>query len=81
MGVKLTIGSMKDFGPEAVAEQVPELKKLLELREAIKSLKSPMSNVPPSPAQATTVVSRSPTISSPALTPVAVDAAVSKAQW
>ena len=46
LGVKLTIGSMKDFGPEAVAEQVPELKKLLELREAIKSLKSPMSNVP-----------------------------------
>ena len=40
-----------------------------------------MSNVPPSPAQATTVVSVSPVISSPALTPVAVDAAVSNAQW
>lgn len=46
MGVKLNIGSMKDFGPEAVAAQVPELKKLIELREAIRALKSPMSNVP-----------------------------------
>ena len=46
MNLSLKIESMKDFGPEAIAEQVPELKKLLELREAIKSLKSPMSNVP-----------------------------------
>jgi type VI secretion system protein ImpB len=46
MGVKLNFSSMKDFGPEAVAAQVPELKKLLDLREAIKALKSPMSNVP-----------------------------------
>ncbi len=46
MAVKLNVSSMKDFGPEAVAEQVPELKKLLELREAVKALKSPMSNVP-----------------------------------
>jgi type VI secretion system protein ImpB len=46
MGVKLKFSSMKDFGPEAVAAQVPELKKLLDLREAIKALKSPMSNVP-----------------------------------
>jgi type VI secretion system protein ImpB len=46
MAVKLNIASMKDFGPEAVADQVPELKKLLELREAVKALKSPMSNVP-----------------------------------
>ena len=46
MSVKLNIASMKDFGPEAVAEQVPELKKLLELRDAVKSLKSPLSNVP-----------------------------------
>ena len=46
MSVKLNIASMKDFGPEALAEQVPELKKLLELREAVKSLKSPLLNVP-----------------------------------
>ena len=37
---------MKDFGPEAIVEQVPELKRLLELREALRALKGPLSNVP-----------------------------------
>jgi type VI secretion system protein ImpB len=46
MSVKLKVESMKDFGPEAIVGQVPELKRLLELREALKSLKGPMSNVP-----------------------------------
>ena len=46
MGVNLSFGSLKDFGPEAVAEQTPELKKLLELRKALGSLKGPLSNVP-----------------------------------
>jgi len=46
MGVKLKVESLKDFGPEAIAEQIPELKRLLELRESIRSLKSPLSNVP-----------------------------------
>jgi len=42
----LRFGSLKDFGPESVAEQTPELKKLLELRKALGSLKGPLSNVP-----------------------------------
>jgi len=46
MGVKLKFGSIKDFAPESIAEQVPEMKKLLELREALKSLKGPLSNTP-----------------------------------
>jgi type VI secretion system protein ImpB len=46
MGVNLSFGSLKDFGPESVAEQTPELKKLLELRKALGSLKGPLSNVP-----------------------------------
>jgi len=46
MSVKLNVGSMKDFGPEAIAQQVPELKRLQELREALASLKGPLSNVP-----------------------------------
>lgn len=46
MGVNLSFGSLKDFGPEAVAEQTPELKKLLELRKALGALKGPLSNVP-----------------------------------
>ncbi len=46
MAVSLNFGSLKDFGPEAVAKSVPELNKLLELRQALTSLKSPLSNVP-----------------------------------
>lgn len=44
--VNLHIESMKDLEPEAIVNQVPELKKLLELREALRSLKGPMSNIP-----------------------------------
>ena len=46
MNLSLRIEGMKDFGPEAVVEQVPELKRLLELREALRALKGPLSNVP-----------------------------------
>lgn len=46
MSVNLGFESLKDFGPEALAEKVPELKKLLELRKALTSLKGPLSNVP-----------------------------------
>ena len=44
--VRLRIETIKDFGPEAIVEQVPELKSLLELREALRALKGPLSNVP-----------------------------------
>ncbi len=44
--VQLRVESMKDFGPEAIVEQVPELKQLLELREALRALKGPLANVP-----------------------------------
>lgn len=46
MGVSLAFDSMKDFTPEHVARQVPELKKMLELREALVALKGPLGNVP-----------------------------------
>ena len=46
MSVSLNFSSLKDFGPEAVASSVPELNKLLELRQALTALKSPLSNVP-----------------------------------
>lgn len=46
LNINLRVGKMKDFGPEAIVEQVPELKRLLELREALRALKGPLSNVP-----------------------------------
>lgn len=46
LDVKLNIKSLKDFEPESIASQVPEIKQLLELREALRSLKGPLSNIP-----------------------------------
>jgi type VI secretion system protein ImpB len=46
MNVKLQLGSIKDFGPDSLVNQVPELKRLLELRDALRALKGPMANVP-----------------------------------
>lgn len=42
----LKFESLADFGPEAIVKNTPELNKLLELREALTSLKGPMSNRP-----------------------------------
>jgi type VI secretion system protein ImpB len=46
MSVSLKFDSIKDFDPEAIARNTPELNKLLELREALQALKGPMSNRP-----------------------------------
>lgn len=44
--VHLKINSMKDFSPDSVAQQVPELNSMLELRKALLALKGPLGNVP-----------------------------------
>ncbi|WP_297731757.1 type VI secretion system contractile sheath small subunit [Helicobacter sp. UBA3407] len=44
--VNLNIISIKDFSPDNIAQQIPELKKLLQLREALMALKGPMGNIP-----------------------------------
>lgn len=44
--VSLKIKSMKDFDPDSIAQQVPELNSLLELRKALLALKGPLGNVP-----------------------------------
>jgi type VI secretion system protein ImpB len=44
--VDLDFQSMKDFDPDAIVEKVPELKKLIDLRDALKALKGPLGNVP-----------------------------------
>jgi type VI secretion system protein ImpB len=46
LNVELNIKSLNDFGPESIVNQVPELKKLLELRSALTALKGPLGNVP-----------------------------------
>ncbi|MEJ2043840.1 MAG: type VI secretion system contractile sheath small subunit [Reinekea sp.] len=44
--VELSFKSLADFSPDHIAEQVPELKELLEIREALVALKSPLGNIP-----------------------------------
>ena len=46
LAVGLQINSMKDFNPASIVEQVPELKKLMELRDALVALKGPLGNAP-----------------------------------
>ena len=46
LNVSVKLESIKDFNPESIAKNTPELNKLLELREALNSLKGPMSNRP-----------------------------------
>jgi len=46
MSVSLKFEKIRDFEPEAIARKTPELNKLLELREALTSLKGPISNRP-----------------------------------
>ncbi|MNF62019.1 hypothetical protein D3C84_436880 [compost metagenome] len=46
LAMKLQINSMKDFNPASVVQQVPELRKLMELRDALVALKGPLGNAP-----------------------------------
>lgn len=46
LAVSLQFKSINDFGPDSIARQVPELNKLLELRDALVALKGPLGNVP-----------------------------------
>lgn len=46
LNVSLNFEKINDFSPDAVAAQVPEMAKMLELREALKALKGPLANVP-----------------------------------
>ena len=44
--VELEFSTLQDFSPDQVAANVPELNKLLELREALVALKGPLGNIP-----------------------------------
>ncbi|SLM32872.1 Type VI secretion protein, VC_A0107 family [Desulfamplus magnetovallimortis] len=46
MRVELDFNSLSDFNPDAIVEKIPELKKLVELRNALKAVKGPLGNIP-----------------------------------
>ena len=46
IAVSLDPNSLKDFEPDSIVQAVPELQKVLELREALKALKGPLGNTP-----------------------------------
>jgi type VI secretion system protein ImpB len=46
LSAQLKFKNLNDFTPEGIAHQVPELQKLLELRDALSALKSPLGNRP-----------------------------------
>lgn len=46
LAVNLKLNTLADFTPDNIARNVPELNKLLELREALVALKGPLGNIP-----------------------------------
>ncbi|PYF77953.1 MULTISPECIES: type VI secretion system contractile sheath small subunit [Marinomonas] len=46
LAIDLSFNGINDFSPDSIASQVPELKKLIELREALVALKGPLGNIP-----------------------------------
>ena len=46
MSMNIDFQSMNDFSPDAIVDKVPELKQMIELRDALKALKGPMGNIP-----------------------------------
>ncbi|KTD05228.1 type VI secretion system contractile sheath small subunit [Fluoribacter gormanii] len=46
VSVDLKFETMRDFDPDGILHQVPQLQKLFEIREALKALKGPLGNIP-----------------------------------
>lgn len=51
MNINLKVKSLTDLSPDNIAAQVPEMRKMLELREALVALRGPMGNLPAFRAQ------------------------------
>lgn len=46
LSVNFKFASFKDFEPDSLVQQVPELMKMMQLREALVALKGPLGNMP-----------------------------------
>lgn len=46
LAANLKFKSLADFNPDSIVAQVPELKQLIEMRDALKALKGPLGNIP-----------------------------------
>lgn len=46
LALHLEFRSLADFTPDAIVDQVPELRRLIALRDALKALKGPLGNIP-----------------------------------
>ncbi|WP_249584477.1 type VI secretion system contractile sheath small subunit [Pseudomonas viridiflava] len=46
LAVDIRVNAMIDFNPASLVEQIPELRKLMELRDALMALKGPLGNAP-----------------------------------
>ncbi len=46
LAVSVKFKQIKDFSPDSICQQVPELQALTELRDALTTLKGPLGNIP-----------------------------------
>jgi type VI secretion system protein ImpB len=46
ISMSLKFEEISDFSPDNIADQVPELKKIIDLRTALMAVKGPLGNVP-----------------------------------
>ncbi len=46
LSLNLEFKNMRDFEPDVIVKKVPELKQLLDLRDALVALKGPLGNIP-----------------------------------
>ena len=46
LALNLKFDTLNDFTPDALVDRIPELRQMLELRDALKALKSPIGNLP-----------------------------------